>query len=64
MGKNDVVNVGVMDKHPKVSPPINHKVQLNTDPKVHDSSNKVTHEEEKIALILFMVVGFTAWRMF
>ena len=66
LGKNDIVNVGVMDKHPRVSPPINHKVQLNTGPKVHDSSNKVTHEEEKIALILilFMVVGFTAWRMF
>ena len=39
------------------------KVQSYTNPKVYYSPNKVTHEEEKIALILFFVAGFTIWRM-
>ena len=78
LGKNDVVNVGVKEKHPKVSPHTAPKFQTHTVPKVqydpkiqhhtvskvYDSSNKVTPEEEKIALILFLVAGFTAWRMF
>ena len=78
LGKNDVVNVGVKKKHPKVSPHTAPKFQTHTVPKVqynpkiqhhtvskaYDSSNKVTPEEEKIALILFLVAGFTAWRMF
>ena len=79
LGKNDVINVGVKEKHPKVSLHTDYKVQTHTAPKVqhnpkiqphtvskvHDSPNNVTHEKEKIALIiLFMVAGFTAWRMF
>ena len=34
-----------------------------TNPKVYYLPNKVTHKEENIALILFLVAGFTIWRM-
>ena len=39
------------------------KTQTHTARRVHDSSGKVTPEEEKIALVLFLVAGFTAWRV-
>ena len=73
LGKNDVVNVAAQrakQKHPKVSPHTapkvlpDPKIQPHTVSKVHDSSDKVTPKEEKIALILLLVAGFTAWRMF
>ena len=70
LGKNDIVNVRVEDKHPKVSPHTaprgvlpDPKTQPHTVSRVHDLSDKVTPEEEKIALVLLLVAGFTAWRM-
>ena len=40
------------------------KVQLHTDPKPHIDPIKITPEEEKIALILFLVSGFAIWEIF
>ena len=63
LGKNDVVNVSV---HPHTAPRgvlPDPKIQPHTVSRVHDSSDKVTPEEEKIALVLFLVAGFTAWRV-
>ena len=70
LGKNDVVNVRVEDKHLKVSPHTaprevlpDPRIQPHAVSRVHDSSGKVTPEEEKIALVLLLVAGFTAWRV-
>ena len=67
LGKNDVVNVRVEDKHPHTAPRgvvlPDPKTQPHTVSRVHDSSDKVTPEEEKIALVLFLVAGFMVWRV-
>ena len=64
-------------KHSKVQPhsvhkdePImDYKIKFNKLPKVHDPKPhidpiKITPEEEKIALILFLVSGFAIWEIF
>ena len=64
IGKNDVVNVSV---HPHTAPRgvvlPDPKTQPHTASRVHDSSDEATPEEEKIALVLLLVAGFTAWRV-
>ena len=59
-------------KHSKVQPhsvhkgePItNYKIKSHKLPKVHINPIKITPEEEKIALILFLVSGFAIWKIF
>ena len=65
--------------NPKIAPRVKPKIQirksqLHPKPKIqlhktptfqsNTNQNKITHEEEKIALILSLVAGFTLWRMF
>ena len=65
--------------NPKIAPRVKPKIQirksqLHPKPKIqlhktptfqsNVNQNKITHEEEKIALILSLVAGFTLWRMF
>ena len=65
--------------NPKIAPRVEPKIQirksqLHPKPKIqlhktptfqsNINQNKITHEEEKIALILSLVAGFTLWRMF
>ena len=67
LGKNDKVNPLVSEPvisrvMPKVT---DHKVVAQTT-HAHELAKKptITHEEEKIALVLFLTGGFTMWFMF
>ena len=59
LGKNDKVNalvLGAMPSHKVIAQPT-HADELAQKP-------TITHEEEKIALILFITGGFAMWFMF
>ena len=67
LGKNDKVNALVLE--PVIMP----KVTSHKDSKViaqpthaHELSQKptITHNKEKIALVLFLAGGFAIWNMF
>ena len=53
---------------PKSQPITNYKLQPHTpkvhEPKSHSDPNKISPEEEKTALILFLVSGFAIWEIF
>ena len=61
VGKNENVNALVLEE-PVISMPkvTSHKSLANA----HELAKKPTHEDEKIALILFLTGGFTIWFMF
>ena len=62
LGKNVEINSLVLEEPvipmPKGHP--SHKVVAHT----HELAKKPTHEEEKIALILFLADGFAIWYIF
>ena len=65
LGKNEKVNTLVLEpviSMPKIAKIKSHKVVAHA----HELSQKptITHEEEKIALVLFLTGGFTIWFMF
>ena len=62
LGKNDKINASVLES--VISMP-NHKVVAQPT-HAHELAKKltITHEEEKIALVLFLTGGFTTWFMF
>ena len=64
LGKTDKVNALVLEE-PVISTPkvMNHKVVAQPT-HAHELAKKPTHEEEKIALILFLTGGFTIWFLF
>ena len=70
LGKNDGVNVGAhkdREEHPHTAFQINPQTHIDPHPHIdlspHTAPSEVTHEEEKIALILSLIVGFTVWHM-
>ena len=48
---------------PNIEPNEKHKQDVKHDVKEHDT-NKITYEEEKVALILGTTAVFTVWWMF
>ena len=64
LGKNDKVNALELTVPQKVKK-ISHKVVAQPTT-AHGLSLKpaITHEEERVALILFLAVGFATWHMF
>ena len=59
LGENDKVNALELTK-PKVS----HKVIQPTVTHKNQEPQTITHNEEKIALVLFLAGGFAIWNMF
>ena len=73
LGKNDEVNSPAIETNSLETPAIkNHKTNSLETPAIESHSNTaqgltqapIIHEEEKIALILFLTGGFTIWFMF
>ena len=72
LGENKGVNLDSRKEHPKVQTPKQPKQPLTdsksypiTDYQPHTKivSNPISKEEEKLALVLFLVACFTIWRM-
>ena len=56
LGKNDKVNALELTK-----PKISHKVMQATITHKNQEPQTITHNEEKIALVLFLAGGFAIW---
>ena len=59
LGKNDKVNASELTK-----PKISHKVTQPTVTHKNQELQTITHNEEKIALVLFLAGVFAVWNMF
>ena len=74
LGKNDEVNSPAIETNSLETPAIkNHKTNSLETPAIESHSNTargltqaptISHEDEKTALILFIVGGFTVWFLF
>ena len=74
LGKNDEVNSPAIETNSLETPAIeNHKTNSLETPVIESHSNTargltqaptISHEDEKTALILFIVSGFTVWFLF
>ena len=62
LGKNEKVNALMLEPIISKGAMPSHKVVAHT----HELSQKptITHEDEKIALVLLLAAGFTLWFMF
>ena len=63
LGKNVEVNALVSEEPVIVKKVTSHKA-IAEQTHAHELAKKPTHEEEKIALILFLSGGFTIWFLF
>ena len=63
LGKNDKVNVPAMKSHQTTN---SNEVQAHAPTITHKSQEPqtITHNEEKISLVLFLASGFAIWNMF
>ena len=65
LGKNEKVNSLVLEEPvipmPKDHP--SHKV-VAKHTRAHELAKKLTHEDERIALVLFLTGGFVIWNIF
>ena len=66
LGKNDKVNIGFANALDLSKPKISHKIiqptiTHNEEPQ---TITHIGHNEEKIALVLFLAGGFAIWNMF
>ena len=64
LGRNDKVNAPTMKSHAQTAANSNH-VLAHTSTITHNQEPEtITHNDEKIALILFLASGFAIWNMF
>ena len=67
LGKNDEVNAPAMKSHKILAQTTNSnevQAQKPTITQKNQEPQTITHNEEKIALVLFLAGGFTIWNMF
>ena len=62
LGKNDKDNSLVLE--PIISKKVTSHKAVARQTRTYELSQKPTHEEEKIAFVLFLAGGFTMWFMF